>query len=474
MDNHNQDLTELALPKRVGKYEVRGMVGQGAMGTVYRGYDADIDRLVAIKVLHPHLREDGLVVRFKHEARAAARCVHRNIVVVYDFGTHENAPYMVMEYVEGIDLRSFLNTNSNLSVQQSCDIVLQVLQALDFAHANGVVHRDIKPGNILLLDNGLVKVADFGVAKIDTSDLTNIGDMIGTPSYMSPEARVGSIVDGRADLYTVGVVLLELLCGKRPKQPMHTSAEAAELLANTTLAQSECQAFRQLFDRALSMMPDDRFQTAREFANALKAVVAPDRSYEPDTENLAATVLETRTLVRQSALSPNAPGQSPQGAQSQFTLTIEATSQLSQILSSYLGPVSSYLIKSASERCKTFDELVGNLAEKIPSQDERHQFVKRLEKTGVQTLTLAGTGSSTTGCVSSFGSAASGQVANGQSFSPGQLEQVTKDLVIYLGPVASRLVKRAAKRAQDLRQLYYLVAEHINDTKDREQFLRGK
>lgn len=479
MNNNSQDLTELAIPQRIGKYEVRGMVGQGAMGVVYRGYDADIDRLVAIKVLHPHLREEGLVLRFKHEARAAARCVHRNIVAVFDFGTHEDAPYLVMEFVEGIDLRSFLKTNSSLSVRQSCDIVLQVLLALEFAHKNGVIHRDIKPGNILLLENGLVKVADFGVAKIDTSDLTNIGDLIGTPTYMSPEARIGSIVDARADLYTVGVVLLELICGKRPKEPLRTPEEAAVLLREASLGGGECDEFRRLFTKALSMMPDDRFQSAQEFSTALKAIIAPDRSYEPDTQNLAATVLETRTLVRQAAVLGPTPGLAPQQVPpSQFTLTVEASTQLSQILASYLGPVSNHLIKSASGKCRTYDELVGSLADKIPSQDERQQFVKSLERNGLRTSTYLSGGSQSSNGGPQRGEEAAGgsagEAPNGYTIPVEQLEQVTRDLVVYLGPVASRLVKRTAKRARDLHQLYHLVAEHINDSTDRDKFLKGK
>ncbi len=119
-----------------------------------------------------------------------------------------------MEYVAGIDLRSFLKADGALTVRQSCEIILQVLAALEFAHSHGVVHRDIKPGNVLLLEDGLVKVADFGVAKIDSSDLTSMGQMIGTPSYMSPEARAGVEVDVRSDLFSVGVMMLELFAAR--------------------------------------------------------------------------------------------------------------------------------------------------------------------------------------------------------------------------------------------------------------------
>jgi serine/threonine-protein kinase len=150
-------MSTIALPQTIGKYEIRGLIGRGGMGVVYRGYDQDIDRLVAIKVLHPHLNEEGLLQRFRQEARAAARCVHRNIVAVFDFGATGGLPFIAMEYVAGIDLRSFLKADGALTVRQSCEIILQVLAALEFAHSHGVVHRDIKPGNVLLLEDGLVK-----------------------------------------------------------------------------------------------------------------------------------------------------------------------------------------------------------------------------------------------------------------------------------------------------------------------------
>jgi serine/threonine protein kinase len=471
MNHRDSDLSELAMPQRIGKYEIRGLVGQGAIGIVYRGYDADIDRLVAIKVLHPHLRDEAVVLRFKHEARAAARCVHRNIVSVFDFGLHDDSPYMVMEFVEGIDLRAFLNTNRTLSLRESCDIILYVLQALDFAHKNGVVHRDIKPGNILLLDNGMVKVTDFGVARIETSVLTNVGDVIGTPLYMSPEARRGSLVDNRADLFTVGVVLLELICGDRPQQPLRSPDDAAPLLRQSPLGDGERADFRRLFKKALAVSPDDRFQTAQEFSSELKSIISPDQIYEPDSETLAATIL--MTMAGQAAAEGQAAEDLSQLPPFQFTLTVEASRQLTTILSTYLGPVATYLIKSASAKSRSFDELVGKLANRIPSQDERRQFVKKLEHTSLRTF-YHGAGTPAAGVGAATPDPAAESPGQPREFPLEQLEQVSKDLIVYLGPVAPSLVRRTAKHARDLHQLYLLVSEHINSIKDRQQFLKGK
>jgi eukaryotic-like serine/threonine-protein kinase len=466
MNHQISDQGEAALPRRIGKYKIRGFIGQGALGIVYRGYDADIDRLVAIKMIHPHLRDEAISLRFKHEARAAARCVHRNIVMVFDFGMHDDSPYMVMEYVEGIDLRSFLKSNRTLSVRESCDIILYVLQALEYAHKNGVVHRDIKPGNILLLDDGMVKVADFGVARIETSVLTNVGDVIGTPLYMSPEARNGSLVDNRADLFTVGVVLLELICGARPKRHLRSPDDAVRLLMQSPLGDDERADFRRLFKKALAVMPEERFQTAREFSNELKSIISPNQIYKPDLETLAATILTTMA----GKVAPKNQSRPPP---SQLTLTLEASKQLSSILSTYLGPVATYLIKSASTKSRDFDELVGKLAKRIPSQGERLQFVKKLEHTSLRTF-YRGSGTPGTGLGPTPNDQAVENPSRPREFSQEQLRQVTKDLIVFLGPVAPNLVRRTAKRARDLRQLYLLLSEHINSAKDRRQFLKGK
>ncbi|MCK5120405.1 MAG: serine/threonine protein kinase, partial [Methylococcales bacterium] len=208
-------------PKKIDKYSIHSVLGHGAMGVVYKGYDKEIDRHVAIKVLHPHLLSgemgDELEQRFKNEVKAAAKCLHPNIVTIFDCGVSNGSPYMVMEYVQGIDLREILKSQQKFSLAQTIGMTCNVLDALYAAHEMGIVHRDIKPANILLLDTGVVKVTDFGVARIDSSDLTQIGDVIGTPSYMSPEAKAGALVDNRSDLYSAALVLFELLTFKRLK-----------------------------------------------------------------------------------------------------------------------------------------------------------------------------------------------------------------------------------------------------------------
>ena len=206
--------------KYIGKYQILSSIGKGAMGEVFKAMDESIERVVAIKVIHPHFLEqdvwEDMKARFKQEATAAARCFHPNIVTVFDFGVFEDTPYLVMEYIEGSDVSSILKNFGSLAVRDSINIICEVLNALHYAHEKGVIHRDIKPANIIKLNNGQIKVADFGIARIDSSSLTNIGDMVGTPIYMSPEALRGDVVDARSDIYASALVFLELISGVKP------------------------------------------------------------------------------------------------------------------------------------------------------------------------------------------------------------------------------------------------------------------
>ena len=192
------------------------------MGVVYKGYDEGIDRYVAIKTVHRNLLsgEEGAdwLQRFRREARAAGRCLHQNIVTIFEFGEQEGMPYIVMEFVEGQELSDMIRARdaNNIDRARAVEITAQVLDALEYAHANGIVHRDIKPGNIIILKDGTVKVTDFGIARIDSTSMTAHGSVVGTPSYMSPEQFTGQEIDRRSDIFSTGVVLFELLTGQKP------------------------------------------------------------------------------------------------------------------------------------------------------------------------------------------------------------------------------------------------------------------
>src|ERR1700720_1063078 len=190
------------------------------MGEVYRAYDPLIDRMVAIKVVRPDLAtgsgSDQWLQRFRREARAAGRRFHPNIIALLDFGEDHGMPFLAMEYFEGSSLDAFLKTSGPLHPSRGVAIITQVLSALGFAHQNGIIHRDVKPSNIMILNSGEVKVADFGIARIDASEFTIVGDLLGTPAYMAPEQFSGAPVDTRTDLFAAGVILFEMLTGVKP------------------------------------------------------------------------------------------------------------------------------------------------------------------------------------------------------------------------------------------------------------------
>src|SRR5690242_9238275 len=187
------------------------------MGIVYKAHDPHIERLVAIKTVRKDLIDADLaqsfLARFRNEARAAGRLHHPNIIGVYEYGEADEIAYIAMEYVDGIGLREYLNRKARFDLTQIVAIVNQLLAALEYAHAKGVVHRDIKPANLILTSTGALKVADFGIARVDASNLTMTGMVLGTPSYMAPEQCRGLASDHRADLFSAGVVLYELLTG---------------------------------------------------------------------------------------------------------------------------------------------------------------------------------------------------------------------------------------------------------------------
>ncbi len=202
---------------RIGKYRVRARLGKGGMGVVYLGRDEALDRDVAIKTLRLEgSPDDESRGRFEIEAKAAARLQHPNIVTVFELGEDRGLPFIAMEVLGGQDLDTLLRSGERLSATERLDIVIQTLRGLDFAHANQIVHRDIKPSNIRVLDDGGVKILDFGIAKVESQSVTRAGMMVGTPYYMSPEHIRGGALDGRTDVFAVGVILHELFAGKRP------------------------------------------------------------------------------------------------------------------------------------------------------------------------------------------------------------------------------------------------------------------
>src|SRR5215475_5498273 len=200
------------------RYEIERELAQGGMAEVYLARDQLLSRPVALKALFPeYAREPSFVERFRREAQAAANLNHPNVVAIYDWGQESGTYFIVMEYVEGRSLRDLIRTEAPVDPNQAAEIAAEIAAALAFAHQSGVVHRDVKPGNVLLTRSGSVKVTDFGIARAGTSDgLTQTGSVMGTATYFSPEQAQGLAVDGRSDVYALGVVLYEMMTGVAP------------------------------------------------------------------------------------------------------------------------------------------------------------------------------------------------------------------------------------------------------------------
>jgi serine/threonine-protein kinase len=264
--------------KLLGRYEIVAELGNGAMGTVYKARDPKIDRFVAIKTILLH--ESGIQEqrefreRFFVEAQAAGRLLHPGIVTVFDVGEEPETsdPYIVMEYIDGQTLRELLAAGTGkLPVATALQIIQELAEALDYAHAQGVVHRDIKPANILVTKEGQAKIGDFGIAQLDLSHITLPGRVVGTPAYMSPEQLDGRQVDGRSDLFSLGAILYSLVTGFSPFQGNSATTVCFKVanrdpLQATALAPELPPALDSVITRALAKDPADRYQRGIEFA----------------------------------------------------------------------------------------------------------------------------------------------------------------------------------------------------------------
>jgi serine/threonine-protein kinase len=265
----------------LGKYEIRREIGRGAMGVVYEGYDPLIKRVVALKTIRADQLSgedsENVIMRFRREAQAAGRLSHPNIVSIYDFGEDAGAWFIAMEFVKGRELKECFEANERFTTESIVRIMSQILEALDYSHRQGVVHRDIKPANIFMLADGSVKVADFGIAHIEASNLTQVGAVMGTPAYMSPEQIMGLPVDGRSDLFSAGVILYQFLTGERPFSGS-AATTMQKVLREDPLPPSSLNVQAPLemdaiMRKALAKRPEDRFQTASEFTAAIRAAV---------------------------------------------------------------------------------------------------------------------------------------------------------------------------------------------------------
>jgi tRNA A-37 threonylcarbamoyl transferase component Bud32 len=444
----------MADPTTIGKYRIDSVLGKGAMGVVYKAFDLGIERAVAIKTVRKDLVDPDLVeqsmARFQNEARAAGRLLHPNIVSVYEYGEDDENAFIVMEYVEGTGLRDFMNRGASFDLAQVATIMTQLLLALDFAHERGVIHRDIKPANLILTESGTLKVADFGIARIDTSSLTSVGMVMGTPSYMSPEQCQGLVVDRRTDLFSAGVVFYELVAGEKPfsgaletiaYKICHESPRPPSTVSRLALS----PMIDAVVATALEKNPEMRFQNAKALSRALRqaceavAEVADD-PYGATQINMAAVKMEPAAVVPA------------------WDDTVLRT--VERQLVRYVGPMARLILRRAAEQTTDVDQLYNLLAENISDPARRQEFFDEGNATAVAARGVKLSGSTA-------GHRARTSAVLEQTF----VDQTTTRLATYLGPIARVVANRAAQKAATQDEFVHLVADHLG-AQDRGAFLR--
>ncbi len=467
----------MADPETIGKYEIRGVLGKGAMGVVYKGFDPHVERTVAIKTVRKDLVDPDIaaeiMTRFRNEARAAGRLLHPNIVTIYEYGDDGGTAFIAMEFVEGTGLREYLNRKASLGVPQIVSIMAQLMLALAFAHERGVVHRDIKPANLILTPQGALKVADFGIARIDTSTLTSAGMVIGTPSYMSPEQCTGKPIDHRADLFSAGVVLYELLTGEKPfvgaletivYKICHEEPRAPSQASHLPLS----PAVDAFMAKALAKKPEARYPTARDFLVALRHAFDPQGAPN-ETEDMTVMDFTSVTLL---PIAPPAWEDTVLG-------TVER--QLAQ----FVGPMAKVMVKKAAAQAHDLAGLYTLLSANIGDDHQRRRFadgIRSVEPTvsPARGGTSPGTSAAprTPKSPEAAPSAASASRATGertravhvpldQTF----VDQIAGKLAVYLGPIAKVLTRKAAQQAAGQQEFVRLVAGHLG-AQERGAFLR--
>ena len=279
----------------IGRYQLLERLGQGGMGVVYRAHDTLLERTVAVKVISAPIDQNAdLRERFFREARSAGQLSHRNIITIHDLGEHEGQPYLAMEFLEGQDLQERMVSPQKLSVRRKLDIAIDICEGLDYAHVHGVIHRDIKPANIFVTDGGMVKILDFGLARLVTSELTRSNMMMGTLNYMAPEQIRGERVDHRVDIFSAGVVLYELFGGKRAFEGDSFASTLYKILQESPTSLRELDPtlpieLIQIVERALAKPRDDRYQHTSDMLRELAALPAAiDRARLPGGRTLGA------------------------------------------------------------------------------------------------------------------------------------------------------------------------------------------
>jgi eukaryotic-like serine/threonine-protein kinase len=452
--------------RSIGRYRIEALLGTGAMGEVYRAHDPAIDRLVAIKVVRPELVAGSggaqLLERFRREARAAGRRFHPNIVAIWDFGDDNGTPFLVMELVEGQSLDQLIKSSGPLAQDRSVAIITQVLSALGFAHASGIVHRDIKPSNIMVLPGDQVKVADFGIARLEASEFTIVGDLLGTPAYMAPEQLSGGPIDHRTDLFATGVILFEMLTAVKPFRGKSIT-EIISFMEKRgpedirALNPAVPEAMKRVIAKSVAFDPAQRYADAAVFSKAV-ADAMPGQPREPQLRGSARP-------EAQAQLTANAAQTTPGGA----SFSAELLRETERDLATFIGPMASVAVKRAIRNTNDLLALYELLGRQVADPKDRAEFLARGRQRAA-----AGLGQPRPPFAPAPAKTIErSSVSPAQSPNPASIVAIESDLTRYIGPIARILVKRELGKFESLAKLCLVLATHIPDERERRAFLNA-
>jgi len=445
-----------ALPDR---YEILGLLGAGGMGRVWHARDRVLDREVAVKVLSTYCAlDEKYAKRFLNEARAAARLNHPNIVQIYEFGNEDGFAYLVMEYVDGPSLKGDLASNGPYSEGRAAELIGEACNALGAAHRQGIMHRDVKPDNMMLTKSGAFKLVDLGLAKHEegSAEQTASGAIMGTPHYISPEQIMGAkSIDRRSDIYSLGASLFYLVTGSVP----YEGSSGAHIMSRhlndplpdpRSLAPDLSPAFCNAVSKAMAKDPEHRYQDTLD----LKA----------DLDAVRGTAPVERRSNRSDVAEPTIPlVRTPSGAA--FCPTFKPPcshddlQRMEDALAAAIGPLARVLVGKESRTANTRSALVEALAAHVPDRTERRKFLKScgVTNTGSGSLLDSGSRSLTTPA----------------TLAPDIVAVLSRHLADRIGPVAGVLVKREASAGGGVDAVIERLAAHVPDEAEREVFLAG-
>ncbi len=470
------------LLQRLGKYEIVGVLGQGAMGIVYNAIDPHIHRRVAVKAIRSPLLGPGAhdlmaAQRFKTEAQAAGRLCHPNIVSVYEYGESGEDRFIAMEYVHGVSLLELTAQGRRLPLDDVNSLILQLLDALECAHEQGVWHRDIKPANLLVTPDGRLKVTDFGIARIEASDLTQPSSVLGSPGYMAPERYTGEAPDCRVDIFSCGVLYYELLTGtaafrgsssQMMYQVLHETPPGPSTLA---IDNPPPERFNAIVARALARRPEDRYANAAQMRAALletagqpipphvsvATMIAPRPSSDEAPTELLARGTPSLPGIEPARTSPGV--SSPAAAPVWDPALLSA---IEAVLVTHLGPVARLVLRDTARRCPDAHALVARIAAESLEADERDAFLARAQPLLPARDTAASPALPDTKALPVLGST---------PMAAGVADMACRLLTQHIGPIAGVIVRRAAARATSREQFFTELADEAGDDTDRKQLL---